>query len=266
MPRINVVGQKFLAKLNNGDDFTINNTTDFALHLKGGVVEEIKAIFNIQVSWALKIEGNTGTCLFDNSDPLNRTFRLQISGKDFSLDGFSVGDKYRLTDVNWTLFGVVTAISTGEINLTVDTLDWLPSTQIFTPSQVMYLTGLTKKTALKYDFGLIENNESINFLSKLTNTNQTYLFEGIDHDNPLTFVDGITQGINKAGYSGSAKVAFVRYSQGIDARREDLGVNDTQEFQIEHIFKINPIYRDGEIDSLKGDDVPPLDIFTETCH
>ena len=35
----------------------------------------------------------------------------------------------------------------------------------------------------------------------------------------------------------------------------------TQEFQIEHTFKINPIYRDGELDSLKGIDVPPLDIY-----
>ena len=34
-----------------------------------------------------------------------------------------------------------------------------------------------------------------------------------------------------------------------------------QQFQIEHIFKIAPFYRDGELDSVKGEDVPPLDLF-----
>lgn len=256
MPRINVVGQKFLAKLNNGDDFTINDTTDFALHLKGGVLEEIKAIFNIQVSWSLIIEGNTSVCYYNNSD---QTMQLRIDGKDFEEEGFSVGDNYKFSDINWTVRGVITSISLGEINMTtVAGFEPILPNSFFRPSQRNFLTGTTHKTALKYDFGLIENNESINFLSKLTNTNQTYLFEGIDHGNPLTFVDGITQGTNKAGYSGGAKVAFVKYTRDYDERVTE---DTTQEFQIEHIFKINPIYRDGEIDSLKGDDVPPLDIF-----
>lgn len=255
--RINVVGQKFLARLNNGDDFTINDTTDFALHLKGGVLEEIKAIFNVQVSWDLMIRGNTSSCYYDD---VNGTFNLQIEGTDFENEGFSVGDDYKLNDINWTLRGVVTSITLGEMNMTATSgfLDRITANRFFRPSQPMYLTGTTHKTALKYDFGLIENNEYINFLSKLTNTNQTYLFEGIDHDNPLVFVDGITQGNNKAGYTGSARVAFVRYTRDNDQRVTE---NTTQEFQIEHIFKINPIYRDGDIDSLKGIDAPPLDIF-----
>ena len=44
-----IVGQKFYSKLQNGNDFTENNS-DFSQHLKGGVLEEIKAVFNVQVS------------------------------------------------------------------------------------------------------------------------------------------------------------------------------------------------------------------------
>ena len=63
---IRVTNQKFLAKLNNGDDFTINDTTDFAQHLKGGVLEEIKAVFNVQIAWYTKI--NKYTYIYDATE------------------------------------------------------------------------------------------------------------------------------------------------------------------------------------------------------
>lgn len=258
MPRINVVGQKFLAKLNNGDNYDINDTTDFSQHLKGGVLEEIKAIFNVQVSWDLMVKGNSSLKRwFHNS--VDSTIRLTLDGVDFNNEGFSVGDNYKFTVVTWAIEGTVLAISEGQILLHIDNFTSGSLSDGFAAtSEDGFLTGTTLKTALKYDFGLIENNEPINFLSKLTNTNQTYLFEGIDHANPLTFVDGVTQGNNKAPYTGSSKVAFVKFVPDNDQRNTE---NTTQEFQIEHIFKINPIYRDGEIDSLKGIDSPPTDIF-----
>lgn len=250
---IRVVGQKFYSKLNNGDDFTINDTTDFSQHLKGGVLEEIKAVFNVQVQWYVTIEGGTSLIYHDLS---NNTYRLEIDGLDFSNHGFSIGDETRLQDVSFFFEGKVTSLSVGQITIEVTSTN--AGDGFSRPSERMFFTGLTKKTALKYDFGLIENNEPINFLSKLTKTTQTYLYEGIDHDNPLTFVQGITQGNNKAAYTGSSQVAFVKYVVNKDEFNPQPTV---QEFQIEHIFKINPIYRDGQIDSLKGIDVPPSDIF-----
>ena len=252
MPEIRVVGQKFFSKLNNGNDFD-QEITDFSTHLKGGVLEDIKAVFNVQVQWYLTIEGGTSLIYIDSSIAYAR---LEMEGKNFALEGFSIGDTITITDQAYSLTGTISALSVGEMVFSSVVTD---GTNGFSrPSQRYYLTGTTQKTALKYDFGLIENNEPINFLSKLTNTNQTYLFEGIDHDNPLTFVDGKTQGNNKAGYSGSARVAFVGYS----VNKDEINPQDTvQEFQIEHIFKITPFYRDGELDSLKGIDVPPLDLF-----
>ena len=251
---VRVVDQKFYAKLNNGDNFTLN-PSDFALHLKGGVLEEIKAVFNVQIGWFLKI-GSESATLFYN-DTLN-TLRIEISGKDFINEGFSIGDDYKYNDIAWGYKGVISSISLGEMTMTVTSTSGLPDAGFSSPSETTYLTGTTHKTALKYDFGLIENNESINFLSKLTNTEQSYLYEGISHNSPLTFVQGETQGNNKAAYSGSSQVAFVQYVLDKDEIQTEL---TTQEFQIEHIFKINPFYRDGELDSLKGVDVPPLDIF-----
>ena len=41
---IRVVSQKYYAKLNNGNNFDIDDTTDFSRNLAGGVLEEIKAV------------------------------------------------------------------------------------------------------------------------------------------------------------------------------------------------------------------------------
>jgi len=57
---IRVVSQKFFSKLNNGNTFT-DEVTDFSQHLKGGVLEEVKAVFNVQIDWNTKIGANTAS-------------------------------------------------------------------------------------------------------------------------------------------------------------------------------------------------------------
>ena len=47
---IRVVDQKFFSKYNNGETFS-SNTSDFARHLKGGVLENVKAVFTVQNYW-----------------------------------------------------------------------------------------------------------------------------------------------------------------------------------------------------------------------
>jgi len=257
MPEIRIIDQKFYSKLNNGDNFD-QNLTDFSTHLKGGVLEEIKAVFNVQIEW--RIEVSSYDILYSS---ILATVRIKRVGLNSVVEGFAVGDSIKFSDSeNGSFTGVITSLKLGEIifdNVVVTagtlTVGWTTGESTDTPA---ILTGLTPKTALKFDFGLIENNEPINFLSKLTDTTQSYLFEDIDHVTPSTFTDGKTMGNNKAGYSGSTKVAFIGLFPDTDT--EDPG-NTTQQFQIEHIFTINPIYRDGELDSLKGIDVPPLDIF-----
>ena len=254
---IRVVGQKFYSKLKNGNTYT-EETSDFSQHLKGGVLEEIKAVFNVQVGWYLEISGGTAVLYVDN---VAGTVRLQISGKNFSNEGFSIGDTYKYSDPGvapdsgFAFTGTILSISDGEMLMTYENLTGALNAGYSRPLETNFITGTTLKTALKYDFGLIENDEAINFLSKLTRTTQTYLFQGINHATPNVFVDGVTQGNNKAAYTGSSKVAFVGYSIDKDEINPS---NTTQEFQIEHTFKINPVYKDGELDALKGLDIPPL--------
>ena len=65
---IRVVGQKFYSKLNNGNDFTTKETTDFSQHLKGGVLEEVKAVFNVQIDWNTKIGASTSSYYYDTAN------------------------------------------------------------------------------------------------------------------------------------------------------------------------------------------------------
>jgi hypothetical protein len=256
---IRVVDQKFYAKLNNGNDFTINDTTDFARHLKGGITEEIKAVFNVQVEWSSSLLSYD--LLYDD---VASTLRIVKSGLDFKRDGFSIGDsvKFSINSPYADIEGDVTSLSVGEI--TLNNVSIIAGTLAIGWSREVSensadpLTGLTSLTSLKYKFGLIENDEAINFLSKLTNTEQIYLIDNIDHGVPLTFSAGISQGNNKAWVTGSAQCAFVGLVPDGDYNRPQ---DTTQEFQIEHTFIINPDYRDGEIDSIKGIDTPPEDVF-----
>ena len=258
---IRVVDQKFFSKLKNGDSFNLD-TGDYTNHLKGGVLEEFKAVFNVQVSWYAAI--NSYTYVYDNTA---NTLSIEVSGYDWNNNGFSVGDEVKFSidslqtsPTKAQITGIVSSITDGEIRLesVVETINSLQNGIVLIEGADDYVTGLSKKTALEYKFGLIENNEPINFISKLTNTEQILQFEGIDHNSPLTFVDGKSFGNNKAWVTGSSKVAFVQNVADKDYIYNEL---TTQEFQIEHIFKINPFYRDGEDDSLSGTDKPPLDIF-----
>ncbi len=252
---IRVVDQKFYYQLRNGDTFT-ENTGDFTTHLKGNILEKVKAVFNVQVSWYLNIRNYN--VLYDSSA---NTLRIELAGTNFQNNGFAVGDEVKLSQVDRQVRGVITSINTGEVTLgSVTTPQGSPfadgyTTQIEGPDP---LTGLTEKTALNYKFGLIEQNEFFNTLSKLTNTDQIYRVSGIDHGNPLTFADGESFGNNKAWVTGDMKCAFVGLVPDKDYNYNE---DTTQEFQIEHEFIINPFFRDGELDSLNGIDTPPLDIF-----
>jgi hypothetical protein len=256
-PRL--VDKKFYDQLNNGDDFN-QNLTSFATHLKGGVTERLKAVFTIQIDWFSY--QSTFSIIIDNGAG---TVKITDNTANYQNDGIQVGDsvKWSINDgtASRQYTGVVTSITGGEIVLgsLILTQGGIISDGIHSyTSKDSYITGLTDITSLKYKFGLIENNESFNTLSKLTNTDQLYSYNNIDHAIPLTYSTGVAMGINKAWVTGSSQVAFSQL-----VLDKDLIYNQatTQEFIIEHIFEINPLYRDGEIDSLKGIDVPPLDIF-----
>ena len=251
---IRVVDQKFFYQLRNGDTFT-DNTGDFTVHLKGNILEKVKAVFKVQVAWYYNLRNYN--ILYDN---VANTLRIEQSGIDFRNEGFAVGDSVKYSPAASQVTGTVTSIAPGEISLNNVVVGGTALTNGYTVDIVGAdpLTGLTEKTALNYKFGLIEQNESFNTLSKLTNTDQIYRVSGINHLSPGTFADGESFGNNKAWVTGSMKCAFVQLVPDKDYSNPQ---NTTQEFEIQHEFIINPFYRDGELDSLNGLDTPPLDIF-----
>ncbi len=253
---IRVTDQKFFYQLRNGDSFT-DNTSDFTVHLKGNLLERVKAVFTVEVNWYTYLQNYN--LLYDANA---QTLRIELGGKDFYAEGFSVGDLVKLSgESTFSLTGTIGSITNGEINLTnVALTGSLPSSYLVGIEPTAVLSGLTDKTAIKYKFGLIENNEALNTLSKLTNTDQIYLIDGIDHSSPNTFSNGESFGNNKAWVTGSAQASFVGRKQGKDYNQPDTDTS-VQVFTIEHEFIINPFYRDGDLDSISGDEVPPLDIF-----
>jgi hypothetical protein len=260
---IRVADQKFFSETNNGSNFGLN-TSDFSRELKGGVGEKIRAQIDVEVTWYTQLDSFS----VYTSNP-NNFMRIEVNGNDFYSDGFSVGDSVKVTlpsattpgpTTNTKYTGTIKAISTGEIE--IDNLVLVQGTA-FTNGYVAnlnngFLTGLTDLTALKYRFGLIENDEPFNTLSKLTNTEQIYLIDDINHGSPLTFSNGVSFGNNKAWDNGSIQVAYVQ-----DVLDKDRNVPEltSQRFRIIHDFVITPYYRDGELDALKDIDSPPSDIF-----
>ena len=113
-----VTTQKFLCKLTNGDIFE-TDVDDFSQHLKGGVLEDIRAVFNVQIDWNARISGGASSYYYDKNgtdfDSSDDTFIFRVSGKDFSIDGFAVGDAIRISDAYWRIVGTITSMSNGEI-------------------------------------------------------------------------------------------------------------------------------------------------------
>lgn len=257
---IRVTDQKFYAQLNNGNSFSLN-PSDFSRELKGGVTEKLRAEFDVEVTWYTEL--NSFSVYTNNAAGF---IRVEFNGNDFFNDGFSVGDQVKISlpsagaPPNTYYTGDIQSITDGEVEIINAVLQ---AGTAFTDGYVSnlsngFLTGLTPLTALKYKFGLIENDEPINFLSKLTNTEQIILIDGIDHGSPLTFSDGVSFGNNKAWVTGTASCAYVGTNLDKDRNVPQL---TGQTFRIRHDFVINPLYRDGELDSLIGTDQPPSDIY-----
>jgi len=266
---VRVVEQKFYSQYNNGISFTDNKLTDFATHLKGGVLETLQAEFTVEVDWNFELF-NEYIIYYDLTAS---TLRLSQNNMDLISEGFAVGDEIKIS-INDDVVGKmkiecnITAISNGEFSAENVSITLTSGTGIvdgvnkIVSNSADIITGLTEKTALDYRFGLIENDEPFNTLSKLTNTDQRYLVDGIDHATG-SLSAGVAAGNNKAWVTSSFDTDEIKVSfEGLVLDKDYIyPENTTQQFLIVHEFSINPLYRDGEEDSLTGTDIPPTDIF-----
>ena len=247
------ISQKFYSELSNGSSFNLN-TSDFATHLKGNVDEKLRAVIRVQVGSWVELS-NYRLQIYDTTK-----IRITMSGGGFN-DNFNIGDSIIY---NFGLFGYEVDVEQvtddwidGVITSTLPDGGIVSNNGFLTTYESGWLSNNTTLTGLEYKFGLIENDEPTNYNSKLTNTEQLLRFSPITGSS----VNGVPAGNNSAWKTGNSTCRFI----GSVADNNITNPFTTwKEFEIVHEFIINPSYRDGELNALKGSESAPDDIFQGT--
>tara|TARA_R100000655_G_scaffold39820_1_gene75167 strand:+ start:4627 stop:7113 length:2487 start_codon:yes stop_codon:yes gene_type:complete len=235
-----LVSTEFFNQYNNGEALD-QNLTDFTTNLVGNVTDKIRTRQTIAVSWTSQ---SNSTNTFDVAgNTLN-----QLAGS-FIGAGFVVGDIISLYDNVGTAF-VFTDRTITSISATQIVFDGASVSTVSYPDAKLY--GKTPLESLRFRFGLIENNEATNYISKIDGTAEnSFSADGIGFDTgggvrsltPVTLTP--STGVNswKEDF-GSATVAFL--STGTQAQDYE------QIFEINHYFTILPFYLDGDLTNLQN--------------
>lgn len=239
---LTILSQQFANQFNNGELLTTDlipvNTTNY---LAGNCGELLKNTIEFKISWTSE---STATDIFSVS---GTTLTRSGSG-DFEADGFQLGDIIDIWEL--TPLGVV---------VTDRTITAITPTQIDFSGLGVILTTLTDgkvygKTPLEniiFNYGLIENNESLNFISKIDGTAENEYFTsgvGIDLGGGVrdTSIIPMTKatGVNSWKDDGSSTIAYrTTGSQSSDF---------AQVFDIVHIFRLFPYFLDGWLPNLQS--------------
>jgi hypothetical protein len=250
MPQIkNIISEKYFNKFINDEDFN-NNTSDFTNNLVGNTGIEIKAEITLSIEWFAAASSFDAFTL--QSD------RIVRNSGDFKADGFSIGDvfDFRLnynsasesTDFTGTISGISadgrTLFFTTGGTPTVNTYENVAIRALMTDS-ANYLTALIHK------FGLIENQEELNFNSKVSDNEQIYYAVNVGEDSGGRLTNEVT---------GVAQGSYMDWVTGsLTAQYDDTNSNDyEQAFIIRHTFIITPYYLEGEITNITDNIIPDL--------
>jgi hypothetical protein len=234
---IQIQSSKFFTQLLNGEDFSLN-TAEFYGQLTGNVGDLIKTEQTVRVSWTAESDGVNAFEI----QPSNNVFRQ--SG-NFLQDEFSVGDSVSFYDM--TVPAVPVLIFTRNIlSISVDTI--VLDGAAFVGELGSYLDakifGLTSLDGVRHAYGLIENNEPTNYISKIsTGATQLHSASGVTTASPA-FVPMIpTPGVQSWIDDGNIQVKFDSTLTIVD--------DFAQVFVVEHIFRILPYYLDGQFTNLQ---------------
>jgi len=235
--KIEVVEQEFLNEFQNDVGF-VSNPADVTANLAGAVMENVRIIQKVQVSW--KSDAAPGNEFIVSVGGL----QITRANGSFIADGLSTNDLIRVSALgNFQ----ATVITPTQINFTA------PIPLAAGPYQALTLEGVTPLTASVYKFGLIENSEQFNVVSKVSNNDQGFYGSGFGLG-PLGARDNVTVvqlqrlGVYNDWITGDVSV---RYDSTIN--------NDTiQIFEIIHDLTIVPYYLDGELSNLQNDVIPTL--------
>jgi len=233
--QIIVKDSRYFYQTKNGSDFSLN-TGDYTPNLRGNVAGRVKALQKVDVEWfasnsasdAWRVDGNT----------------MRKTTGSFINEGFKVGDTCDHL-INWSTsktfqasFTIDSISSDGKYMIYTITAGSIPDGN-YTDSGIK---GTTPLTALIYRWGLIENNEEFNVISKVSGGDQEYYADGLS----TSFKNMSFKGTLNGAISGSArarKVGTVGY---------------VQSFEIEHIFVLNPWYLEDNDVNIENQSPPDL--------
>lgn len=241
------ISQKFYAELNNGVDFDLN-LSDFSALLKGCINENLK--FETEVIVGSYVEFANWKIVYSTPSPASDIRVLKAGGGFESV--FSVGDRCKLY-----LEGTTGNFYIGDVIQVTN--DWLDlsfiSSNVNLPSEgdvseSVYIANEEPSTGLEYKYGLIENDDSTSFISKLTNTEQLYRVSDISTTPLDPASTGFASGANKAWQSGSVTCQFL--GQTADNNTKTTGNDTFRKYLITHEFKVSPLFLDGQEDAIQG--------------
>ena len=248
----NILDIQYFSEYANGTNFA-NNLTDFTRNLAASVMERIKVVSTYSIGWNIEYIAPAGQAsafewgLNFAGDLLTIT---RTDGGNFREEGFAVGQLVRwrsFTTVAFEKNVTVFSILEEEMTLDMDGTTALP----FAPGGIQII-GLEPLEALLYDFGLIENDENYNNISKVTENSTSYYGSEIGLDTgggrSTAFVDLIPLGQFEDFISGSARARFVQNIDEVDMF--------FQIFEVEHIITVNPWYLDGGLQDLQNNILP----------
>jgi hypothetical protein len=163
----------------------------------------------------------------------------QLFNSSGKFSSFSTGDIIKISGPTGyfstnNIFTIVNKLNNNTIVVSLSNLgNLLPSNQSFSDVE---LNNLTEIKDIKYDFNLIENNESLNFNSKIDGSVQTLTASNVHLSNLFTPVLMVQQGNNEWKWSSNLGIINSCYRMNYDTD------NGRQQFYIVHTILITPIF------------------------
>lgn len=235
-----LINTEFFNQFNNGE-LLDQNLTDFTKNLVGNITDKIRTRQTIAVSWTSTSD------IVNTFDVLGNTLN-QTTG-NFINSGFALGDIISLYD-NVGLAFVFTDRTITSLTPTQIIFDGAVVPTVNYPDAKLY--GKTPLESLRFRFGLIENNEPTNFVSKIDGTAEnSFSADGVGFDTGGGVRSLVAVALNSAtGVNSwksdfdSATVAFISTGTQIE--------DYEQVFEINHYFTILPFFLDGELSNIQN--------------
>jgi len=244
---INVISRKFYNQIVNGEDFTLNTGT-FTNFLKGNSGGKYKAIHDIGVEW-YSVASQVGTTIINGFTFTATADTIERQTGSWVEDGFKLGDTIKVVSTGATNDGTYTISNITDLVVTCSGAGFTTQTD-----GDAIVVGFTTLNDIEFQYGLIENDDQINFNSKIDGNIQKFRLEGVS-GSPTSMTP---VGIQKTWQNGSCKVS-TGAGNPINITNGALNYSATHtSFLVEHEFILLPTYLDGEIDNMNNVDPPEL--------